>query len=162
MHTHAPTLGLAILLAVPGSASAADSSGATAKAVRAFTQHVAEEVTHRGPAAWRDQFAESPDFFMASEGHLVFESSAALDRGLVDLTKSIAKIDLTFAKDVRVDVLTPGLAMVGATYHEIRVDKAGASITESGYFTALAEKGAAGWRFRNAHWSVAAPPAAVP
>jgi len=162
MHKTAVTLCLALLLTVRGSAPATDPAGATAQAVRAFALHVAEDVTRRGSAAWRDQFADSPGFFMASEGRLVFDSSTALDRGLEDLKKSIAKIELTFGKDLRVDVLTPGLAMVGATFHEIRGDKAGGSVTESGYFTGLAEKGAAGWRFRNAHWSVAAPSAAVP
>ena len=121
---------------------------------------MAEDVSNRGPVAWRDHLANGPNFFMASEGRLVFADSAALDRGLVDLTATIAKIDLTFGKDLRVEALTPTLAMVAASYHEVLVDKTGKRVKENGYFTGLAEKGPAGWKFRNAHWSVAAAPVA--
>ena len=161
MRKHAAAC-FAVLLAARGAVAAADPLASTADAVRAFTQRMTEDVTRRGPAAWRDQFADSPDFFMASEGRLVFADSAAFDRGLKDLTATIAKIELTFGKDLRVEALTSTLAMVATSWHEIRVDKAGKRVDENGYFTGLAEKGRSGWRFRNAHWSVLVPPAAVP
>jgi hypothetical protein len=61
-----------------------------------------------------------------------------------------------------VDTLTTALAMMAAPYHEVTVDPAGHRIESSGYFTGLAELGPAGWKFRNAHWSVAAPTSPAP
>ena len=129
--------------------------------VRAFMQTVAREVTRDGPAAWRRQFADDAAFFMASEGRLVFSSAAAASKGIDELTHVIAHIELRWGGDVRVDPLAPGLAMVGASYTELRADTAGHRVDELGYFTGLAEHRAEGWRFRDAHWSVVGPPATV-
>jgi hypothetical protein len=52
--------------------------------------------------------------------------------------------------------------MVAAPYHELLVDSAGHRTEATGYFTGLAELGAAGWKFRNAHWSVVGSPPLVP
>jgi hypothetical protein len=41
-------------------------------AVRRFAASVAHDVTQEGPAAWRKAFEDSPAFFMAPEGRLVF------------------------------------------------------------------------------------------
>jgi hypothetical protein len=136
----------------------ADQSAATTKSVREFAATVADDVTRRGPAAWRDHFADTPAFFMAAEGHLVFENSDAATRGIQQLKSSIAQIELIWGEPMLVDPLTPALAMMGAPYHEIQVDPAGHKLEESGYFTGLAELGPAGWKFRNAHWSVAGEP----
>src|ERR1700736_3265924 len=80
--------------------------------VRAFASAVAEGVTHRGPAAWRDYFADSPAFFMASEGRIVFGSNDAVAQGMQALTTSIAQIELRWGNPVRVDPLTSNLAML--------------------------------------------------
>ena len=45
---------------------------------------------------------------------------------------------------------------VGAPYEEVRIDTAGRRVDEKGYFTAVAERRAQTWQFRNAHWSVEA------
>ena len=81
--------------------------------VRTFAQGVARGVSERGPAAWRDSFADTSSFFMASEGRLVFPSGDSATRGIEGLKRVI------------------GLAMAAASYR---------------------------WRFRDAHWSVLAPP----
>lgn len=104
-----------------------DQSVATTNSVRAFAATVADDVTRRGPAAWRAQFADTPAFFMASEGHLVFANSDAATRGIQELTGSIAHIELRWGEPMLVDPLTPTLAMLGAPYHEVRVDTAGQS-----------------------------------
>jgi hypothetical protein len=57
--------------------------------VRAFTQAVAHDVTHDGPAAWRKHFSDSPSFFMADEGRLVFPNSAVATVGIQDLARTI-------------------------------------------------------------------------
>ena len=141
--------------------SAAGGGGDVADSVRAFMQTVARELTRDGPAAWRRQFADDTAFFMAAEGRLVFSSAAAVAKGIDALTHVIAHIELRWGGDVRVDPLGPGLAMVGASYTEMRADTAGHRVDEVGYFTGLAEHRAEGWRFRDAHWSVVGPPPTV-
>ncbi len=122
--------------------------------VMAFVKGVGEGVTRRGPAAWHDYFSEIPTFFMAVNGKVVFASPEEAARGIAEVAKSISHIELSWGV-VRIDVLTPQLAMVGAPYHEVQVWADGHQVTEEGYFTGLAERGAGGWRFRNAHWSSA-------
>jgi hypothetical protein len=129
--------------------------------VRAYTGVIAHDVTQGGPAAWRKHFADSPAFFMASEGRLVFPNSAAATAGIQQFAGTMKHIELQWGSDLRVDPLTPELAVVGAPWHEIRVDNAGNRVDESGYFTAIAEYKDRRWQLRDAHWSVAGPPAAV-
>lgn len=140
----------------------ADQSPETASAVRAFAATVAHDVTQRGPAAWREHFADTPNFFMASEGRLVFANGDDATRGIQKLTTQIAHIELRWGDPMRLDPLTPTLVMLGMPFHEVLVDTAGHKVEESGYFTGLAELGPEGWKFRNAHWSVAGPPSPVP
>jgi hypothetical protein len=130
---------------------------ATTNDVRTFAASVADDVTRRGPLAWRDQFADTPNFFMAADGQLVFANSDAATRGIKDLPRSIAHIELRWGEPMLVDPLSPTLAMLAAPYHEVTVDNAGHRVESSGYFTGLVELGPAGWKFRNAHWSVATP-----
>jgi len=136
-------------------------SAGVADSVRAFMETVARDVTRDGPAAWRRQFADDAAFFMAAEGRLVFPSAESAANGIDQLTRVIAHIELRWGNDVRVDPLGPGLAMVGASYTEVRADTAGHRVEEAGFFTGLAEHRAAGWRFRDAHWSVVGPPPKV-
>jgi len=138
-----------------------EQAAAVERDVRAYTGVVAHDVTQEGPAAWRKHFADSPEFFMASEGRLVFPSSAAATAGIQQFAGTIKHIELQWGQDLRVDPLTPELAVVAAPWHEIRVDNAGNHVDESGYFTAIAEYKDGRWQLRDAHWSVAGPPAAV-
>jgi hypothetical protein len=139
----------------PARASAIDDS------VRAFMRTVAHDITQEGPTAWRRHFADSPSFFMASEGRLVFPNSAAATAAIQDLPRTIKQIELRWGDDLRVDPLTPDLAVVAASYHEIQVSPEGRRVEESGFFSGIAQLGAGRWQFRNAHWSVVPPPAPV-
>jgi len=139
-----------------------EQSTATINSVRAFAATVADDVTRRGPIAWHDHFTESPNFFMASEGRLVFANGDAALRGINSLTGSIAHLELRWGEPMIVDPLTPTLAMLAAPYHEVLIDPSGHKIEESGYFTGLAELGSSGWKFRNAHWSVIPSPSPAP
>jgi hypothetical protein len=123
-------------------------------AARAFAQEVARDVTNEGPAAWRRHFAQSPNFFMASEGRLVFPDSASATAAIAELVRAIPHIELKWGDDLRVDPLTPGLALLAASYREVRVTTAGERLEESGFFTGVVEQQEGQWRFRNAHWSV--------
>ena len=130
--------------------------------VRRFVLRLAQDVTQEGPAAWRKEFADTPSFFMASEGHMVFANGQAAAQGIQDLTRMIKHIELRWGNDLRVDPLTPDLAVVATSWQEVREDMEGHQVTESGFFTGVAEQRNGQWRFRNAHWSVAAPPAKAP
>jgi len=134
---------------------------AVEREVRAYAQTVAHDVTQEGPAAWRRHFAESPAFFMAVDGRLVFPDSAAATAGIQDLTRTLKHIELQWGDDLRVDPLTPDLAVMAASWHEVLVDSAGKSVNANGFFTGLAEQRSGRWQFRNVHWSSAGPPAAV-
>jgi hypothetical protein len=151
-------LGFTVALALSACASPrTPSTAATTDSVRTFAEAVARGVSERGPAAWRDYFADTSAFFMASEGLLVFPSGDSATRGIESLQRVTARIELSWGDTVRVDVLAPGLAMMAASYHEVRVDRGGHRIEERGFFTGLSEHRPGGWRFRDAHWSVLAP-----
>ena len=134
---------------------------ALADSVRAFALAFAADVTREGPGAWQGHFARSPAFFMAAEGRMVFPTSDAATHGIEELRRMIRHIELRWEDSVRVDPLAPGLAVLAAPYHEVRVDSAGKRVVEVGYFTGVAEHGADGWRLRDAHWSVVGAPAPV-
>ena len=130
--------------------------------VRAFSRTVAHDVTEEGPAAWSKHFSASPSFFMAVDGHLVYPNGAAAMAAIPDLARTIKHIELRWGDDLRVDPLTADLAIVATSWHEVIVDAAGKRVEESGFFTGTAEYRDGRWQFRNAHWSVAVPPAPVP
>jgi hypothetical protein len=125
--------------------------------VRAFAQAVTRAVSHEGPAAWRRYFAEGPQFFMASEGRLVFPNSTSVTAAMPELVRTFKQIELQWGDDLRVDPLAPDLAMMAASYHEIQVNATGSRVDESGYFTGIAEYRGDRWQFRDAHWSVLPP-----
>ncbi len=117
---------------------------------------VAHDVTQDGPIAWRKHFADTPAFFMAVDGHLVFPDSAAATAGIQGAAGKFKHVELRWGDDLRVDPLTENLAVVAASYHEVRVDAAGKRVDEDGFFTGTVEKRDGRWQFRNAHWSAAA------
>lgn len=123
--------------------------------VRDFLGRVAQEVTRDGPTAWRGEFAEGQEFFMASDGKLVFGDGRAAAEGMDDVAKAIKRIELRWGKDLKVDVLTPALAVVGTSWQERQETSQGQVVNESGYFTGVTEKQEGRWVFRDAHWSVA-------
>jgi hypothetical protein len=140
----------------------AASAAAVEGSVRAFAQAVAHDITQEGPAAWRRHFADSREFFMASEGRLVFPNSASATAAIQDLARTIKHIELRWGDDLRVDPLTPDLAVVAASYREIRLNTDGSRVEEAGFFTGTTEQRDGRWQFRNAHWSVAGPPQPAP
>jgi hypothetical protein len=130
------------------------------QAVHGFMQTVAHDVTHDGPAAWRHLFSHGPRFFMASDGHLAFPSYAAADKEIGQLTSTIKHIDLSWTGEMRVDPLSPTLAEVVTPWHEVRQTTTG-RVDETGMLTATVEFQDGHWQFRDLHWSVAQPAAAV-
>lgn len=130
--------------------------------VRQFAREVAHDVTREGPAGWHRHFAQTPSFFMAANGKLVFTNATAASHGIDDLTHSIRAIELRWGDDLRVDPLTADLAVMASSWSELRVAADGARMTDHGYFTAVAERHDGHWKFRDAHWSVAVPETKTP
>ncbi|HKV79616.1 MAG TPA: hypothetical protein VJP02_15820 [Candidatus Sulfotelmatobacter sp.] len=134
-----------------------DEAVAIDRAVRAFMQTVSHSVTQDGPMAWIKYFDASPAFFMAVNGQMAFPNAAAAQDGTRKFAQTIRKIELNWGDDLRVDPLTNEFAIVAVSWREMQVDTAGHSITETGYFTGLAEYREGHWQFRNAHWSAPVP-----
>jgi len=123
--------------------------------VRSFLARVAQEVTRDGPTAWKREFAPGQEFFMASDGKLAFEDGHAAKQGIDSVAKAIKRIELRWGRDLRVDVLTSELAVVGTSWQERQETSQGKVMNESGYFTGVTEKQEGLWVFRDAHWSSA-------
>ena len=162
-------ISLTILVTSSGCASHRDGSQLTSAqnhaiedGVRRFVLDVAHDVSQDGPTAWRKHFADSPSFFMADNGRLVFPNSESAIAGILSFAHTIQHIDLHWGDDVRVDPLTPDLAVVGTSWVEVQTDLKGRQATTNGFFTALAENRNGQWQFRNAHWSEPVPPPKVP
>jgi hypothetical protein len=143
-----------------GAALTAEQKTAVEKGVRSFMRDVADDVTREGPAAWSKVFADRPEFFMASDGRLMFANGQGAMQGIQDVKQMIKQIELHWGEDLRVDALTPDLAVVGTTWQEQRVEAQGHQVNQGGYFTGVVEQHNGRWQFRDAHWSVAAPAAA--
>jgi TonB family protein len=127
--------------------------------IRQFMSDVSQQVTARGPAAWKDFFENDPGFFMASDGAMVFHDADAAARGIEALTHTLKHIELHWGDDLRIDAITPSIAAVAVSWHEVQVDSDSHETREHGFFTGMAELKDNRWRFRSAHWSSAKPQA---
>lgn len=124
------------------------------KSARAFALEVASDITKEGPSAWLKHFEESPSFFMASDGRMIFPDNASTTAAIRELSRTTPHIELTWGSDLRVDPLTPGLAVLASSYREVQISDDGQRKEVTGFFTGVAEQQEGHWRFRNAHWSV--------
>jgi hypothetical protein len=124
--------------------------------VQIMAQSIAKDISQQGPKAWLQYFEDAPDFFMASEGKLVFPNiDTAKNIINTKLITIISKIELHWS-DVRIHPLTASLAGMAATFHEDITDVSGKTTPHDGYFTGLAHQTPQGWKLLNAHWSVVA------
>ena len=130
--------------------------------VNNFMSTVASEVTKKGPIAWQGFFSNNPDFFMAVNGRIQFKDSDTATEEINKLSRITKHIELKWGDPVRIDPLSPTMAIVAAPYHEVLMDMNGNKAEEDGYFTALAEQKVIGWQFRNAHWSLMTESPVVP
>jgi hypothetical protein len=115
----------------------------------------AKGISTKGPIAWLDYFEDSPGFFMASDGSLAlpdYKTAASFIKTRV--VKAMPKITLKWSA-IRVDPLTSQIAVMAAGFHEDVTDPTGKLTPYDGYFTALVNKTAKGWKFRDEHWSSA-------
>jgi len=151
-------LEIVLLLALVGCATesnpALDATRATEidQGVRRMLDDIARDLASDGPTAWTRYFADSPDFYMASDGELVFPTIEDAKNFLREFAPNVSSMSLTWS-DVRVDPAAEGLALVAAAYHEVIVEVSGTEIEFGGYFTGVATETPSGWRLRTLHWS---------
>lgn len=150
-------LALAVSLAraapVAPVALTAAQSARVRQGVRAFMESVAHDVRQQGPIAWSRYFEDSPAFFMAVNGQVIFSSGAAAREGMPKVALTFKRIDLHWGNDLRIDPLSRTLAIVAVPWREVLTDSTGHVTQQAGYFTAVAEFGNGHWQFRDAHWS---------
>ena len=121
--------------------------------VKQMMNSISKDLSDKGPVAWLQYFENSPGFFMASDGLLVFPGRDSAESFINNtLVKQIQKIDLQWS-NIQIDPLSLTLAGVAANWHEVLTDFANNKTAETGYFTAIAENTSTGWKLRNAHWS---------
>ena len=118
-----------------------------------MTASVAKDLSREGPIAWLSYFENTPDFYMVSDGQLVFPNIDSANKFIRNvLIKIMPKIELRW-NNIQIDPLTNKLASLSAVYHEDITDSTGKTIAHDGYFTAVAHQSSQGWKLRNAHWS---------
>lgn len=135
---------------------------AVESSVRSFVDAVAHDVTEQGPEAWQKHFADDPAFFMAVDGRLVFPDRQAATQGIHAFSRITKRVELRWGNDLRIDPLTPTLALVASSYWEVQTGTDGHQLTENGFFTGVAEYQNGRWQFRNAHWSDVVPAPKAP
>ncbi len=121
--------------------------------VKEMMNSISKDVSNNGPIAWTKYFENSQNFFMASEGQLIFPSDDSAESFIKNtLVKQIRKINLQW-NNIEIDPLTLKLAGVAANWHEEITDFTNNKTSQVGYFTAITENTSKGWQLRNAHWS---------
>jgi hypothetical protein len=120
--------------------------------------NIAADISKNGPRAWLNYFEDSPDFFMANEGQLVFQDYQSSKTFILNtVVKNILQIKLRW-EHLRIDPLTSRLASIGADFHEDQTNASGKNLSIDGYFTGIAHYDGHRWKLRNAHWSIKVPP----
>jgi len=152
---------LLLATALPGKSQSPITPGdaEVGRAVRTFARTVAHDVTGEGPSAWSRYFSEGPSFFMVVNGQMIFPNGAAARAAMPELQRRFRRIELEWGDDLRVDPLSPNLAVMAASYHEIQALATGETVDERGFFTGVAELRDGRWRFRDCHWSSVRPAA---
>ncbi len=124
--------------------------------VTRFAGIISSDIADRGPIAFADHFSDTPSFFMASDGRLRFPSHDSAVAFLAGFARGISRMEFEWL-DLQIDPLAPGLAMIASPFYELLADTAGGVIEMEGFYSAVAEHTAEGWRLRNAHWSIVRP-----
>ena len=129
----------------------------TRKELNQFAIDIENGISKDGPITWLNYFEDSADFFMASNGELVFKDYQTAHSFITNvLVKNIAKINLKW-RNIKVDPYAANWGYIGAYFHEDLIDQTGKTLAVDGYFTATAHKTTNGWSLRNVHWSIKPP-----
>jgi hypothetical protein len=137
-------------------------SSAVKDSVTQMAARISIDISTHGPAAWLNYFENSPGFFMASDGMLVFKDYKTAKTYTLDtVVKNFKKIDLSW-KNLKIDPLTANYASLGADFHEDITLANGQSLSIGGYVTATAHFDGSKWRLRNMNWAIKAPEKPAP
>ena len=117
---------------------------------------IVRDLHNDGPNAWLQYFSRSQQFFMASNGQLVFRNYDSATVFVHEYAKKVRRVDLTW-NNIRIDSLAPNLAVMAASFSEIQTFANGEQEAPAGYFTGIVEYTPSGWKLRNAHWSESCP-----
>lgn len=120
--------------------------------VSASLDTLCEDLEDRGPLAWIDHFSESPEFHMASDGTLLFQTSLDLRSAMEGFAVSVESLRLRFI-DTRVLPFDRNRAHIAARFEEDLIYKDGRGEPMAGHFSAVAIREDGDWRLLNAHWS---------
>jgi hypothetical protein len=155
------TIGTSLLVIVLGCRAApvtleAAHTAAMRDSVTQMAAAIARDLSQTGPSAWLQYFEDTPAFFMASDGQMLFPTKDSADILVRGLATRIPGIVLDW-QDIRVEPIAPGLAVMAASYHEVVTDTAGAQTSFVGFFTGVATHTTVGWQLRNLHWSSPVP-----
>lgn len=127
------------------------------KRVTRFTNHIAVDLSVKGPVAWLNYIQDTSNFFMANNGELNFKDYRSAVAFIQDtLAKSVSKINLKWS-NMRIDPLSNSIASIGSNYHEEITGNDGKITTYDGYFTGTAILIDDEWKLRNLHWSAKLP-----
>ncbi len=120
-----------------------------------FAVDISNNISVKGPIAWLSYFENSQDFFMASDGQIVFHNYLSAKKFIQDtLLKNISKIKLHW-NNMRINVLSARAASIGCDFHEdITMAAANNVVPIDGYFTGTAVLDGNNWKLRNLHWSI--------
>jgi len=123
------------------------------ESVQLMTTSIAKDLSVEGPVAWLKYFENGPDFFMVSDGQLVFPNIDKADKFIKNtLVKTMPKIELRWS-NIQIEAFTKNLASISAVFHEDITDSTGITTAHNGYFTAIAHQSIPGWKLHNLHWS---------
>jgi hypothetical protein len=126
----------------------------TKKQINTLAVNIETGISKNGPIGWLTYFEDTPDFFMASNGDLVFKDYKTAHSFISNvLIKTISKIKLNWA-NIRINAFGENWGSIGADFHEELIDPSGKIIAINGYFTATAHKTSSGWKLRNVQWSI--------
>ena len=115
---------------------------------------VSQNISSNGPKAWLNYFENTPSFFMASDGKLVFPDYNTATKFINDtLVNIISSINLKWS-NINIDILNDKAVAARAGFHEDIKFKQGNIAKIDGYFTAVIDNTSAGYKFRNLHWSI--------
>ena len=111
-------------------------------------------LSRSGPGGWLVFFEDNPEFFMASDGDMVFPDHKTAEKIITGtLSKEFEKIDLRW-NQLRVDYVSDNFGTISAAFDETLFFFGGKKTTVEGYFTATGHRTIAGWKLLNAHWSI--------
>ena len=127
------------------------------KDVIQLADSIALDISKNGPAAWLYYFENSPDFYMASNGSLIFPDYATALRYIHDsLIHTIPHITLKWT-GIRVDSISPDHAFIASGFQEDITGANGTVNSIRGFFTAVARSTPFGWKLSGVHWSIKSP-----